>query len=136
MEKNSVKRVKRNVVSLLAETGPHPHQDDLPTEDAKLKRKGKARTAETDRSLSNKEVEGKTEEVPSSDEGENIKFIADLMKANDLALSPSPPTKGDGNCWFRAVAEQVEFLQIPQKARNFKSLRLEVRSEIVFSVLI
>ena len=135
MEKDSVKKVKRNVVRVLAETAA-PHQDDLPTDDDKVKRKVKARTVETDRSLSNKEVEGDTEEVPSPDEEERkyIKFISDLMKANSLALSPSPLTKGDGNCWFRAVADQVEFLQIPDKARNFKSLRLEVSS--VFSVLI
>ena len=136
MEKDSVKKVKRNVVRVLAETAA-PHQDDLPTDDDKVKRKVKARTVETDRSLSNKEVEGDTEEEPSPDDEEErkyIKFISDLMKANSLALSPSPLTKGDGNCWFRAVADQVEFLQIPDKARNFKSLRLEVSS--VFSVLI
>ena len=127
MEKDSVKKVKRNVVSFLAESAA-PHQDDLPTDDDKVKRKVKARTVETDRSLSNQEVEGDTGEVPSPDEEENIKFISDLMKANSLALSPSPLTKGDGNCWFRAVADQVEFLQIPDKARNFKSLRLEVSS--------
>ena len=127
----NIKKVKRNVVSLLAESGSLSLQDDSPSDDGKMKKKVKERTEETDRSLSNKEVEGNTEQVLSSDEADYIKYIEDLMTANNLALTPSPPTKGDGNCWFRALADQVEFHNIPNKARNFKSLRLEVRSRVV-----
>ena len=132
----NIKKVKPNVVSLLAESGSLSLQDDLPSDDGPLKKKVKGRMEETDRSLSNKEVEGNTEQVLSSGEADYIKYIEDLMTANNLALTPSPPTKGDGNCWFRALADQVEFHNIPHKARNFKSLRLEVRSSIVFLVLV
>ena len=123
MEK--LKKVKPNVVSLVApqQDGPAPA---VPTADGKSKRKGKERTAETDRSLTNQEVEGNVQEVLSSDELEFLSFVAEVLQANELALSPSPPTKGDGNCWFRAVADQVEFLNIPGKVRNFRAIRLEV----------
>ena len=60
------------------------------------------------------------------------KFVADLLESNKMALTPSLPTKGDGNCWFRAVADQVDLLNIPQKARDFRALRLEV-SSVLFS---
>ena len=136
MDQSSVKKVKRNVVSLLAESGSLSLQDDPPSDDGQLRRKVKVRTEKTDASLSNKEVEGNTQHVPSSDEADQIQYIEDLMTANNLALTPSPPTKGDGNCWFRAMAEQVEFHNIPDKARNFKSLRLEVRSRVVFLVFV
>ena len=131
-DSGNIKKVKRNVVSLLAESGSLSLQDDSPSDDGQVKKKVKARTEETDRSLSNKEVEGNTEQHLSSGEAGHIKYIQDLMTANNLALTPSPPTKGDGNCWFRALADQVEFHNIPNKARNFKSLRLEVRSCVVF----
>ena len=38
-----------------------------------------------------------------------------------VALRPISPTKGDGNCWFQALFEQVEFNNILIKARNFNS---------------
>ena len=94
----------------------------------KEKRKGKKeRTAETDGALTNKEVDDDEEEELTKDELNYLSEIRKFLKANKLALSPTPPTKGDGNCWFRAVAEQVEFHHIPGKAKNYKSLRLEVR---------
>ena len=36
-----------------------------------------------------------------------LEEIAKFMEATELGLVPDPPTKGDGNCWYRAVAEQV-----------------------------
>ena len=36
-----------------------------------------------------------------------LEEIAKFMEATKLGLVPEPPTKGDGNCWYRAVAEQV-----------------------------
>merc|ERR1712012_1364549 len=36
-----------------------------------------------------------------------LEEIAKFMEATKLGLVPDPPTKGDGNCWYRAVAEQV-----------------------------
>ena len=36
-----------------------------------------------------------------------LEEIAKFMEATDLGLIPDPPTKGDGNCWYRAAAEQV-----------------------------
>ena len=97
----------------------------------KEKKKGKKeRTAETDGSLTNKEVDQDTyEETLSKDEAGYITEIEKLMKSNSLPLTPSPPTRGDGNCWFRAVAEQVEYHEIQNKARNYRALRLEVSGE-------
>ena len=96
--------------------------------DKKDKRKGKKeRTAETDGALTNKEVDEDEVEELTKDELNYISEIKKFLKANKLPLSPTPPTKGDGNCWFRAVAEQVEFHHIPHKAKNYRSLRLEVR---------
>ena len=102
---------------------------EVEEEDRKEKRKGKKeRTAETDGALTNKEVdEEEEEEELTKDELNYLSEIKKFLKANKLALSPTPPTKGDGNCWFRAVAEQVEFHHIPDKAKNYKSLRLEVK---------
>ena len=136
MEKDSVKKVKRNIVSWLAEAEGDSHQDDPPTDQSKSRKKAKPRTMETERSLTNKEVEGNTDEGLSSGEVKQLKFIEDLMASNQVALVPSPPTRGDGNCWFRALAEQVEFHNIPHKARNFRSLRLEVRSGLVNFLLV
>ena len=97
----------------------------------KEKKKGKKeRTAETDGSLTNKEVDQDSfEETLSKDEAGYITEIEKLMKSNSLPLTPSPPTRGDGNCWFRAVAEQVEYHEIQNKARNYRALRLEVSGE-------
>ena len=89
-----------------------------------------------DQSLTNREVEENTEEGLGPAEVEQIGYIQDLLTSNLLALSPTPPTKGDGNCWFRALADQVQLQDIPNKARNNKSLRLEVRSDLVISVLV
>ena len=36
-----------------------------------------------------------------------LEEISKFMEATDLGLIPDPPTKGDGNCWYRAAAEQV-----------------------------
>ena len=91
------------------------------------KKKGKKeRTVETDGSLTNKEVDLEKEAI-TKDEENYIVEIEELMKSNSLPFTPSPPTKGDGNCWFRAVAEQVECHNIANKARNYRALRLEVR---------
>ena len=48
------------------------------------------------------------------------------MKETGLNLKAFPPTKGDGNCWFRAVSDQVVIQNIPNKAKNHRALRLEV----------
>ena len=127
MEKKAatpVRRSKRNVVVVIAEDGSH--QDGIST------RKAKKRAVEINSCLTNKEVEEKyaEEKLSSKEEEESLKEIEDLMKSNNLALTPSPATKGDGNCWFRAVSEQVERFNIPDKARNYKSLRQEVRSPL------
>ena len=94
----------------------------------------KERTAETNGALTNKEVdEDEEKEELTEDELNYISEIKKFLKANKLALSPTPPTKGDGNCWFRAVAEQVEFHGIPDRAKNYRSLRLEVGKYYHFS---
>ena len=100
-------------------------------QEKKEKKKGKKeRTADTDGSLTNKEVDQDSyEESLSKDEAGYITEIEKLMKSNSLPLTPSPPTRGDGNCWFRAVAEQVEYHEIQNKARNYRSLRLEVSGD-------
>ena len=83
----------------------------------------------TDQSLTNREVEENTEEGLGPAEVEQLSYIQDLLNSNQLALTLTPPTKGDGNCWFQALADQVELQDIPDKARNYKLLRLKVRVE-------
>ena len=121
---------KGNIVKRLAEAEADSRQ--VP----KAKKNSKARTTPSDRSLSNREVEDNTEEGLGTAEVEQLGYIQDLLNANQVALCPTPPTKGDGNCWFRALADQVELQDIPGKARNYKSLRLEVRSDLAISVLV
>ena len=82
-----------------------------------------------DQSLTNREVEENTEEGLGPAEVEQLSYIQDLLNSNQLALTLTPPTKGDGNCWFQALADQVELQDIPDKARNYKLLRLKVRVE-------
>ena len=47
------------------------------------------------------------EEELSEDELKYIEDVEEFLSGTDLCLTPSPPTKGDGNCWYRAAAAQV-----------------------------
>ena len=47
------------------------------------------------------------EEELSEDELKYIEDVEEFLSGTDLSLTPSPPTKGDGNCWYRAAAAQV-----------------------------
>ena len=55
------------------------------------------------------------------DELQYIKEIEEFMKAVDLNFQPKPPTKGDGNCWYRAAAAQVVIHDIPDQPRDHKA---------------
>merc|ERR1712141_828379 len=52
--------------------------------------------------------------------------ISKFMEATDLGLIPDPPTKGDGNCWYRAAAEQVIVHSIPRVPKEHLKLRKEI----------
>ena len=56
------------------------------------------------------------------DELQYIKEIEEFMKKVDLDFQPKPLTKGDGNCWYRAAAAQVEIHDIPNQPRDHKAL--------------
>ena len=86
--------------------------------------RGKTRTPDTDRTLSNDDIDKQSEKVFTNKEKTFIRRVKKLMEPNDLV--PTPPTKGDGNCFFRSVADQVIIREIEDKARNHKALRLEV----------
>ena len=86
--------------------------------------RGKMRTPDTDRTLSNDDIDKQSEKVFTNKEKMFIRRVKKLMEPNDLV--PTPPTKGDGNCFFRSVADQVIIREIEDKARNHKALRLEV----------
>ena len=141
-EKREKRKVKKEKKEKTAETDgaltnkgldEDEEEESEKKEKRKVKKEKKERTAETDGALTNKELdEDEEKEELTEDELNYISEIKKFLKANQLALSPTPPTKGDGNCWFRAVAEQVEFHQIPDKAKNYRALRLEVRYFQVF----
>ena len=83
-------------------------------------------TAVTDRNLTNDDIDEDYDKEFSHQYHSYIKEINVFMAENDLNLKAFPLTKGDGNCWFRAVAYQIVIQNIPDKARNHRALRLEV----------
>ena len=46
---------------------------------------------ETDKSLTNQQVENNLEEVLTSDELDYLEFVNHVLKTNSLALTPGPP---------------------------------------------
>jgi len=94
-----------------------------------VKKKGKSKkeeTAVTDRSLSNDDIDEDCDREFCHQDRCYIEEIDKFMKETGLNLKAFPPTKGDGNCWFRAISDQVVIQNIPDKARNHRALRLEV----------
>ena len=98
-------------VSLKGETTTdveQPEKENIdPTTDKELVKKAKktkkeARSEEADEDVAS---EG-NEDIDVVNES-YLEEIAKFMEATDLGLIPDPPTKGDGNCWYRAAAEQV-----------------------------
>ena len=80
----------------------------------------------TDRSLSNDDIDEDCDREFCHQDRCYIEEIDKFMKETGLNLKAFPPTKGDGNCWFRAISDQVVIQNIPDKARNHRALRLEV----------
>ena len=91
----------------------------------------KEKTVETDRSLTNQDIDEEEDTNFTSDELKYIEDIDKFLKETNLNLKASPATKGDGNCWFRALADQVVLHDLQDKARNHRSLRLEVKTMIL-----
>ena len=87
-------------------------------------------TVKTDNNLTNEDIDEGNEKEFSDDELKYIEEINTFLRDSDLNLKASPATKGDGNCWFRALADQVVLQNIPDKARNHRSLRLEVCNHV------
>ena len=110
------------------EENPESTEDPEKTID-KGKKRGKFKkedTVETDRNLTNDEIDEECDREFCQQDRYYIEEIDKFMKETGLNLKASPPTKGDGNCWFRAVADQVVLQNIPDKAKNHRALRLEV----------
>ena len=86
----------------------------------------KGETAVTDKSLTNEDIDEECDRKFCHQDRCYIEEIDKFMKETGLNLKAFPPTKGDGNCWFRAVSDQVVIQNIPNKAKNHRALRLEV----------
>ena len=100
-------------VSLKGETTidvEQPEKENIdPTNDEKLVKKAKKTKKETRAEEVDDEdaaSEAGSEDIDVVNES-YLEEIAKFMEATDLGLIPDPPTKGDGNCWYRAAAEQV-----------------------------
>ena len=80
-----------------------------PITDDKLTKKGKKTTKEASPEELNEAGDDGSEGSEDMDvvNESYLEEIAKFMEATDLGLIPDPPTKGDGNCWYRAAAEQV-----------------------------
>jgi len=94
-----------------------------------VKKRGKQKkedTAVTNRNLTNDDIDEDCDREFCHQDRCYIEEIDKFMKETGLNLKAFPPTKGDGNCWFRAIADQVVIQNIPEKARNHRALRLEV----------
>ena len=83
-------------------------------------------TVETDRYLTNQDIDEECDREFCQQDLIYIEEINKFLAETELQLQARPATKGDGNCWFRAVADQVVSQNIPDKARNHRALRLEV----------
>ena len=82
-----------------------------PTTDEKLVKKAKKSKKEAQPEKADEDEAGDDASEGSEDmdvvNESYLEEIAKFMEATDLGLIPDPPTKGDGNCWYRAAAEQV-----------------------------
>ena len=102
-------------VSLKGETTvdmEQPEKENIdPTTDEKLvkkvkKAKKKVQPGKADVDETGDDASEGSEDMDVVNES-YLEEIAKFMEATDLGLIPDPPTKGDGNCWYRAAAEQV-----------------------------
>jgi len=99
----------------------------LDKENKEVKKEKKPKVEGPDMFATDKEMdELEGHEELTQNELDYIAEIDQFMKETNLPLEPTPATKGDGNCWYRAAACQVVFHQIPHKPRNHKSMRQEV----------
>lgn len=101
-------------------------QDEVVKEVKKKVKSKKGETAVTDKSLTNEDIDEECDRKFCHQDRCYIEEIDKFMKETGLNLKAFPPTKGDGNCWFRAVSDQVVIQNIPNKAKNHRALRLEV----------
>ena len=57
--------------------------------------------------------------------------LVNHIKATNLPLSFRPPTRSDGNCWYDAVADQVQLLEIPDKPTDHADVRDQVTKSLL-----
>jgi len=100
-------------------------KEEIKSKKKKIK-KTKTRTVVTDRNLTNDDIDNEDEKTFSPEEVEFVTEMNQWLLETDLGLEAGPITKGDGNCWFRALSEQVNIHNLPDMPRNHRSLRLEV----------
>ena len=85
------------------------NEDGAGKKDVKTKRKKlKETTDQVEAAVENEEEDGDdSNEELVKDEIKYIEDVRSFLAVTDLGLVPDPPTKGDGNCWYRAAADQV-----------------------------
>ena len=84
-------------------------------------------------SLKNKKVKDESESESKEEKKKQnyfTKLLDKLFKNNKIPLQPRGATRGDGNCFFRSVADQILLHQISNKPKTHTSLRLAVCDHI------
>ena len=116
LAKKVVKRSLQDIDKQVEDDGQLPTEEpekeniDPSKEESSVKRAKKTKNE----SSSKEEVDAAQDDVSEAGSEDidvvnesYLEEIAKFMEATKLGLVPEPPTKGDGNCWYRAVAEQV-----------------------------
>ena len=113
-EDTHLKGKKRNDTKLSKEK-ENIDPDENANEDGAAKKETKAKKKKLKETSDQAEAAFEDEEEDGDDGNEElvkdeIQYIEDVrtfLAVTDLCLVPDPPTKGDGNCWYRAAADQV-----------------------------
>jgi len=125
-EKNVVEETKNE---------EQPEKENIdPTTDEKLdkkvkKAKKKVQPEKADEDETGDDASEGSEDMDVVNES-YLEEIAKFMEATDLGLIPDPPTKGDGNCWYRAAAEQVIVHSIPRVPKEHLKLRKAISDHL------
>jgi len=110
-------------------------------EESKSSKKNELKSAENNlKSTKNDSKSTKKEEQSWSEDDEEwvlnktekttIAEMTEFLRNTNLNFIPAPFTKGDGNCFYRAVVEQVIMHNIKDKPLNHKAMRREVTTHI------
>ena len=115
------KSVKPKVQNGLGKSQPTVNKKTTKVKAGSDKSKGSSKVF-----LGTSDEESKEEVILCKEDKQEIKKMEEFLVKANLNLVPYPYTKGDGNCWFRAMADQVVLLNIEDKPRNHKEMRQAV----------